>query len=1090
MIIPSKHDGWVKNVRRVYDSGGGSSAPAQQTVTKEVPEWAKETAQRGLARAEALSETPYQTYGDWAKQQGVSGERIQGFDPLQQRAYQNVSDMRMPGQTGEASNIAQEASYRALNSQYQPGQFGNQFRAPRDYQTGQFDYLQAQAPDLQQHQMGPAERVAGGQYDAPQMDTAQTGYRPDIQAFQMGPAERVAAGQYATPEMTAAQTGYRPDLQQFQMGPAQQVGTQDYTGGNVAKYMDPYMQQVVGVQQREAQRQSDIAGTQEAGQAVKQGAFGGSRAGLLEAERQRNLATQLGNIQATGSQAAFQNAQQQFNQQQQRDLQAQQANQQAGLTTGQQNLAAQLGVQQLGTQTGLQSALANLNNQQQAAVQNQAAQLQTQGLSAGQAMQAALANQQAGLTVGQQNLASQQQAQQLGTQTGLQTALANLSSEQQANVQNQAAQLQTQGLSAGQAMQAALANQQAGLTTGQQNLAARMGTQQFGAGQNMQAQLANQQARAAAQTAREQSRQFGAGQGMTAAQARAQYGLAGQQLGEQSRQYGAGYGQQGLQTALQGAGQLGNLGQTQFGQQKDLYGLQNQYGQQQRDYEQQIKTQQYQDFLNQRKNPYQQLEFLTNILQGTPMGTVQSMYQAPPTGLQTLGSLGLGAYGAKQLGMFAKGGSVTSKYFVADALDRLGKDQLDQAEQIAKANKDQQRLQLIADEKATRASESRGMASAYNSLPQSVQARMAGGGIVAFAGDDDENDGSQLVSGDSAADVINAQLASPGNPDRYQQALDAAMERIQAMGDYKPEQLTQEELDELIRKRFALEQKLAGASPYGGIEKYVSEAQADRPQALQQAKGLAALKAMSAIVQPGGFIRGLAGAGGAAGDTMEKAYQADRAEKRALASMQFNMADAQRKERMGMTRSAMDAATQAQKDKREAGKAHLQLLSNQATASARLAQAAKPTGQKGPSGPKLAEQLGAAEIAVRQNPTPENIANVEALRATMDRAKTSDFGPDRITAMMAGLAGQRSDAQLRADVARETQDRLVADKVLEARTRAQYSPAYLAAKTDAARAEVLKKAEVDARAVYGPTPSATSTARPSNRQPNVIRLPD
>jgi hypothetical protein len=365
MIIQNKHDGWVKNVRRVYD-GGGSSAPSSTTQTTDLPDWAKPYAQETLEKAKGVTNQPYQTYDQ---------PRIAGFDPAQQKAYQGVFNMGTSPQLDTASGISQLAAMRGLGASYQPGYFGNQFRAPQQYQPSQFGMMSAQAPDLQQYQMGPAERVAGGQYDAPMMDTARMGYDPDIQAFEMGPADQVRAGQYETPEiaaartafrpdlqqyqmgpaervyggqyqgptMEAAQTGYNPSLQQYQMGPAQQVGTEDYTGGNVAKYMDPYMQQVVGVQQREAQRQSDIAGTQEAGQAVKQGAFGGSRAGLLEAERQRNLATQLGNIQATGSQAAFQNAQQQFNQQQQRDLQAQQANQQAGLTTGQQNLAAQLG---------------------------------------------------------------------------------------------------------------------------------------------------------------------------------------------------------------------------------------------------------------------------------------------------------------------------------------------------------------------------------------------------------------------------------------------------------------------------------------------------------------------------------------------------------------------------------------------------------------------------------------------------------------------------------------------------------------------------------------------------------------------------
>jgi hypothetical protein len=546
---------------------------------------------------------------------------------------------------------------------------------------------------------------------------------------------------------------------------------------------------------------------------------------------------------------------------------------------------------------------------------------------------------------------------------------------------------------------------------------------------------------------------------------------------------------QGLQTAPSGASQLGSLGQQQFGQQKDILGLQSQFGQQQQALDQQRLSQRYQDFLNEERYPYQQLEFMSNLIRGTPMGTVQTMYNAPPSTAQTLGALGLGAYGAKQLfakeggtvNSYAGGGSVTSDRFVAGALDRLSNEQLDQAEQVAKAEGDINRLRLIAEEKATRASESKGMAGMYNSLPQDVQARMAGGGIVAFSrggessAADTINAAMDEGSEESAADVINAAMASPGAPDRYGRSLDTLDQLIAKMSEAKPESLSQEQLDDIINKRFALEQKLAGPAPYGDIQRFLGEAEANRPKALQQAKGLAALKAMSAIVQPGGFIRGLAGAGGAAGDVMEKAFQADRAEKRSLASMKFNMADAQRKERMGMTRSAMAAATQAQKDKLDAHKSHMQSLSFQAQAAARGAQAAKPTGQKGASEPKAVEQYGLALAEYKRNPTPENKIKMESWLSAVQ--ESSDIGPDRLAAIMAGVTGQRTASELRADVAREGQERLVADKVLEARTRAQYSPAYLAAKTDAARAEVLRKAEADARAVY-------------SKKPKVIKLPD
>ncbi len=245
---------------------------------------------------------------------------------------------------------------------------------------------------------------------------------------------------------------------------AQQVGTQDYTGQNVSQYMNPYMQSVVDIQQREAQRQADIAGTQRAGQAVRSGAFGGSRAGVMEAEAARNLATQKGDIQAQGQNAAFQNAQQQFNQQQQANIQAQMANQGAGLQA--------------------------------------------------------------------------------------------------------------------------------------------------------------------------------------------------QQMGEQSKQYGAGYGMQGLQTGLQAAGQLGQLGQTQYGQQLGNVNLQNQMGAQQQAQQQGILNQQIQNYAMAQQYPQQQLAFMSNMLRGLPMqSTSTNMYQAAPSNVSQLAGLGMAGYGvAKMAGMGKKGG--------------------------------------------------------------------------------------------------------------------------------------------------------------------------------------------------------------------------------------------------------------------------------------------------------------------------------------------------------------------------------------------------------------------------------------------------
>jgi hypothetical protein len=266
---------------------------------------------------------------------------------------------------------------------------------------------------------------------------------------------------------------------------AERATTGRFTDPGVASsYMSPYMQNVVDIQKREAQRQADIAGTQRGSEAVRAGAFGGSRQAILEAEAQRNLSQQMGDIQARGSQAAFEQAAQQFQTDEGRNLAMQQANVQAQL-------------------------------------------------------QAALANQQTGLS-------------------------------------------------------AALANQ----------------------AKNLEAQ----------------------------------------QLREQSRQFGADLGLRGLQTALQGSGQLGQLAGTQFGQAKDIVGMQATAGAERQAQQQRKLSQDYEDFLAQRRHPYEQLQFAQSMLRGMPMSSTESIYRAPPSAAAQLGGLASIYAGGRSAGYFANGG--------------------------------------------------------------------------------------------------------------------------------------------------------------------------------------------------------------------------------------------------------------------------------------------------------------------------------------------------------------------------------------------------------------------------------------------------
>jgi hypothetical protein len=78
--------------------------------------------------------------------------------------------------------------------------------------------------------------------------------------------------------------------------------------GTVQSYMNPYINSVMNQQSDEARRQAGITQTGINSQATQQNAFGGSRSALMSAENNRNLGTNLANIQSAGLNRAYDNA--------------------------------------------------------------------------------------------------------------------------------------------------------------------------------------------------------------------------------------------------------------------------------------------------------------------------------------------------------------------------------------------------------------------------------------------------------------------------------------------------------------------------------------------------------------------------------------------------------------------------------------------------------------------------------------------------------------------------------------------------------------------------------------------------------------
>jgi hypothetical protein len=308
-----------------------------------------------------LSQDYEKTYGTPLAQAGLSGAgRVASLSPMQQQIGATLQNMGAPSQFGTGTQAAQ-AGIGSL------GQAANAY--------GNISNINA--PSLAQYQMQAAPST----------------YAPNLNYYQASSPGNISA----------------QNLQTYQMS-----GPQQYTGENVGQYMSPYQQQVVDVQKQEALRDFGKGLTAQNLGAARQGTYGGARNLLANTEMQRNLQTQLGGIQATGQQNAFQNAQQQFN--------TSQAQQQAA---NQANLQAALGVQQLGSGQNLQAQQSNQAANQAMNLANLQAMMGTQQFGAGQNLQAQLANQQTQQGANQANLQALLGVQQLGAGQSLEAQRAN-----------------------------------------------------------------------------------------------------------------------------------------------------------------------------------------------------------------------------------------------------------------------------------------------------------------------------------------------------------------------------------------------------------------------------------------------------------------------------------------------------------------------------------------------------------------------------------------------------------------------------------------------------------------------------------------
>jgi hypothetical protein len=136
------------------------------------------------------------------------------------------------------------------------------------------------------------------------------------------------------------------------------ISTGTFSPGAASYYMSPYATNVSDIAAREIRKAGDIEKSKGAMGAIGRGTFGGARQALLQAEQERGINQNIGDVYAKGQQAAYENAQKIYGEDAARQLQAQQANVQAEQAAAQ--LAGQTGVS--GLQAGLEASRAQSAN--------------------------------------------------------------------------------------------------------------------------------------------------------------------------------------------------------------------------------------------------------------------------------------------------------------------------------------------------------------------------------------------------------------------------------------------------------------------------------------------------------------------------------------------------------------------------------------------------------------------------------------------------------------------------------------------------------------------------------------------------------
>ena len=230
-------------------------------------------------------------FGQTSTYMPYQGERIASSD-----MYGDIMGSRAMTRGIAQSGIAgmPEAQTAAKSGMYLQGQALGGLRGLANYNTGQFDafnpnqysgFQQAQFQSVDPNSMMNEYQMANF---SPSGEFNEYDFRNPAEFSNFGVRD----------DFTYSGYGFDP--------------TRQFSTDEANRYMSPYMSAVVDDQKSQAIRDFERQGASRDAAAVQAGAFGGSRQAVQEALAEEALQERLCSIGATGSQAAFQEAQQQF----------------------------------------------------------------------------------------------------------------------------------------------------------------------------------------------------------------------------------------------------------------------------------------------------------------------------------------------------------------------------------------------------------------------------------------------------------------------------------------------------------------------------------------------------------------------------------------------------------------------------------------------------------------------------------------------------------------------------------------------------------------------------------------------------------